>query len=166
MTLGQFFESCSDNSGILLTYFIFIPALALLSSIFGKGEGHLSPWKYLYSVLIYGVCIPGLFAVSLSIYLFLFERGSVMNANIFTQILPLMSMFATLTIIRRSVNLDQIPGFGKLSSLMLLISVVLLAMWILEKTNIFVFTYMPFYQFIIFLVLIFILLRYLFKRAL
>lgn len=166
MTLAQFFEVCSQNASVLLFYFIATPLTAILASIFGKGEGHLSPWKYLYSFLIYAVTIPGLFAISLSIYMFLFERGSIMNANIFTQILPVLSMFLTISIIRKSVNLDLIPGFDKLSSLMLLISVVLIVLWIMEKTNIFIITFMPFWQFILLLVVVFVFLRFLIKKVL
>lgn len=166
MTLAQFFEVCSQNASVTLFYFIATPLTAFLASIFGRGEGHLSPWKYLYSFLIYAVTIPGIFAVSLSIYRFFFERGSIMDANIYTQILPIVSMFITLSIIRRSVDLDQIPGFGRLSSLMLLVSIVLLVMWIMEKTNLFVFTYMPFWQFILLLIAVFVILRLLFKKAL
>ena len=166
MTLAQFFEVCSNNSSIVLFYFIATPLTALLASVFGKGEGHQSPWKYLYAFLIYAVTIPGLFAVSLSIYMFFFERGSIMDANVFTQILPIISMFITLSIIRRNVDLDKVPGFGKLSSLMMLISVVLIVLWIMEKTNIYVFTYMPFWQFVLLLVAVFVLLRFLFKRIL
>lgn len=166
MTLAQFFEVCSKNASITLFYFIATPLTALLAGIFGKGEGHLSPWKYLYSFLIYAVTIPGIFAVSLSVYMFFFERGSIMEANIFTQILPIVSMFLTLSIIRRNVELDQIPGFGRLSSLMLMVTIVLIVMWILEKTNLFVFTYMPFWQFILMLVAVFVVLRFLFKKAL
>ena len=166
MTLAQFFEVCSQNASVVLFYFIATPLTALLGSIFGKGEGHLSPWKYLYSFLIYAVTIPGLFAISLSIYLFFFERGSIMDANIFTQVLPIISMLLTISIIRKTVDLDLVPGFNKLSSLMLVISIVLLLLWIMEKTNIFVFTYMPFWQFILLLVAVFVLLRFLLKKAL
>lgn len=166
MTLAQFFEVCSQNASVTLFYFIATPLTALLASIFGRGEGHLSPWKYLYSFLVYAATIPGIFAVSLSIYIFFFERGSIMDANIYTQILPIISMFITLSIIRRAVDLDQIPGFGRLSSLMLMVAIVLLAMWIMEKTHIFVFTYMPFWQFILLLIVVFVFLRYLFKKAL
>lgn len=166
MTLGQFFEACSTNSTSVLIYFIAMPAIAMLLWLIGKGEAQLSPFNYIYSFILYGVCIPGLFSVFLSIYKFLFERDSIMDANVYTQILPIISMFVTLTLVRKNANLDDIPGFGKLSSLMLVISIVLITMWIVEKTNIYVFTYMPFYQFLIMLVAIFVLIRYLFKRAL
>ena len=166
MTLGQFFDLCSTQKDIVSMYFTLLPLTAALARWLGKGEGHLTPWKYLYTFLIYGVCIPGIFSVTLSIYKFLFERGSIMDANIFTQILPVISMFLTLGLIKTNVKLDQVPGFGKLSSLMSMITIILVVMWILEKTNIWVFTYMPFFQFLLMLIVIFIVIRYLFKRAL
>jgi hypothetical protein len=164
MTLGQFFESCSSSH--LLIYFGALPAVAALILLIGKNEGQLSPWKYIYTILVYGACLPGVFSISLSIYKFFFDRGQIMDANIYTQILPIISMFLTLSLIKQNISLDQVPGFGKISSLIFMISVLLILMWILEKTNLFVFTYMPFYQFIIMLIGVLILLRYLFKRAL
>ena len=52
-------------------------------------------------------------------------------------------MFATLMIIRKSINLDKIPGFGNLSGLIWMVGAVLLIMWFMEKTRIYVFSYMP-----------------------
>ena len=99
MTLGEFFELCGRNPMLVLGYFILIPLIALLAMFFSKGEGHLSPWKYLYSVLIYLVCIPGIFAITLSVYLFLFERRSIMDTNMYTQVLPIFSMIVTIMLI-------------------------------------------------------------------
>jgi hypothetical protein len=166
MTLGQFFEMCSTQKEVVLLYFVVLPLTAALARWLGSGEGHLTPWKYLYTFLVYGACIPGIFSITLSIYKFLFERGSIMDANIYTQILPIISMFLTLGLIKSNVKLDHVPGFGKISSLMSMIAIILIVMWILEKTNIWVFTYMPFFQFLLLLIVIFIAIRYLFKKAL
>ena len=82
MTLGEFFDWTAEHPSFLIVFFIAIPVIALLAGLFSKGEGHLSPWKYLYSTLIYLVSIPGIFAVTLSVYLFLFERRSIMDTNL------------------------------------------------------------------------------------
>ena len=165
MTLGEFFNHCSEHPDNLIIYFLILPITALLALIFGKNEGHLSPWKYLYSLLVYLACIPGIFAITLSIYMFFFERGSIMNANIYTQVLPILCMFITLWIIRRNVDFDLVPGFDKIGSLVFFLTVLIILLWILEKTNIFVFTYMPFMQFVILFVVIIILLRYGLKKT-
>jgi hypothetical protein len=159
MTLGEFFEVCANNPSIVIFYFVAVPLTAFLASIFGKNEGHLSPWKYLYSALVYLACVPGIFSITLSIYLFLFERHSIMDTNIYTQILPMFSMFATLILIWRNVKLDQIPGFDKLSGLLILITVILSLLWILDRTRIIAFTFIPFIYVVLILIVLFVLAR-------
>ncbi len=155
MTLREFFELLAQNPSILIFFFIACPLTAFLASWLGKGEGHITPWKYLYSVLVYLICIPGIFAVTLNIYLFLFERQSIFDSDIWTQILPIFSMVATLLLIRKNVTFDQVPGFGKLHGLMLMIMVILILMFLLDRTHIFVITIVPFYQaFLFFLALL------------
>ncbi len=143
MTLGECFEAIGKNPNWVLFYFIAVPLVAFLAWIFGKNEGTKEPWNYLYAMLVYLICIPGIFAITLNIYLFLFERQSVFDANIFTQILPIISMFITLFLIRRNVCFEDIPGFGKLSGLVLIIASLMGLMWFLEKTRIFIFSFLP-----------------------
>lgn len=159
MTLGQFFDSVSADPSVVMFYFTAVPLTAFLALVFGKGEGHLSPWKYLYSGLIYMACIPGIFALTLSIYLFLFERTSIMDTNIYTQILPIFCMVITLWLVRRNVDLKYIPGFGRINGLMFMITALITLMWILEKTHIWVITFLPFYQFLLFFVVMLVLVR-------
>jgi len=155
---------CGRNPGLLLGFFVGIPLIALLALVFAKKEGHLSPWKYLYAVLIYLVCLPGIFAITLSIYLFLFERRSIMDTNMITQVLPILSMIFTIIIIKKSVNLDAVPGFGKLSGLITIISVLMILMWIIDKTHIYSITFMPFWVVVVILVVGFLLIRTGFRR--
>lgn len=159
MTLKQFFDFISLHPAVLLFYAVAVPLSALLTGLFSRGEGHLSPWKYLYSFLIFFVCVPGIFAVTLNIYLFLFERQSIWDANLYTQVLPVLVMLLTLTIIKKAVNLDTIPGFGKLTGLILMISSILVIMWFLDKTHIYVFSYMPFFQVVLLIVFLLVVIR-------
>lgn len=152
MTLGEFFDWISSKPVLILFYFLSIPLLAILAGVFSKGEGHLSPWKYLYSTLIYMVCIPGIFAVTLSIYFFLFERIPIMDTNLYTQILPILSMIATILIIKKQVSLDLVPGFDKISGLILIIAAMMSLMWVIDKTRIYSITFMPFYVVVLILI--------------
>lgn len=152
MTLGEFFDWISSKPVLILFYFLSIPLIALLAGLFSKSEGHLSPWKYLYSTLIYLVCIPGIFAVTLSIYFFLFERIPIMDTNLYTQILPILSMVATIFIIKKQVSLDLVPGFDKISGLILIIAAMMCLMWVIDKTRIYSITFMPFYVVVLILI--------------
>lgn len=164
MTLGEFFTWTAGHPGLLLGYFIGVPLIALLAGMFSKGEGHMSPWKYLYSTLIYMVAIPGIFAVTLSIYFFLFERRSILDTNLYTQVLPVLSMAATILIIKRQVSLDLVPGFDKISGLIMIIAAMMTLMWIIDKTHIYAITFMPFYVVILILLAGFFVIRYGLRR--
>lgn len=152
MTLFELFELFADNPSLILGYFLLIPFTAFLALILGRQEGHLSPWKYLYSILVYLVSIPGLFAVILNIYLFLFERRPILETDVYSQILPIFSMVGTLLLIKANVDLDKIPGFDKLTAFLMIVSIVMGIMWILDKTHIIAFTYIPFYYVILILI--------------
>jgi len=159
MTLQQFFDLLSENPAIVLFYFIALPLTAFLCGIFGKGEGHLSPWKYVYCALMYMAAVPGIFAVILNVYLFLFERQRILDSNIYTQILPIIAMFVTFLLIRKNVDIKTIPGFDRLSGLILVVTGVLAAMWILDRTRIFAITIVPFQYVILIIVALLILIR-------
>lgn len=144
MTLRQLFDLIAENPAYILFYFAIIPFAAFLAGALSKGEGHLSPWKYLYSILIYAVCVPGIFAVTLSVYYFLFERRSILDTDVYIQLVPIISMVVTLLIIRRYVDFDYIPGFDKISGLMMMIAATLGIMWFIDRTRIYAITYLRF----------------------
>lgn len=156
MTLQQFFDRISQQPDWLLLYFAIVPLMAFLALLLGKNEGHLSPWKYFYAFVVYLACIPGIFSVALNVYLFLFERRSIFDFNIYTQILPFFSMLLTLWLIRRNVpSFDYIPGFQKVSGLIFMIFATLAIMWIVDRTRIVVFSYLRFeYVLVIFGILL------------
>ena len=164
MTLGQFLEACSENNSILIFYYVALPLTAFLASIFGKNEGNKAPWNYLYTTLVFLACIPGIFAFTLNFYLLFFENKSFLEANIYTQILPILVMFLTLFLIKRNVSFHDIPGFDKLSNLVFLLTIIIALFWVLEKTHIVVFTYIPFTIFVLVFVLILVAFRMFLKR--
>lgn len=144
MTLREFFDFLSQNPLVVLAYFLGIPFTAILAGILGKGEGNQSPWKYLYSTLIYLVCVPGIFAAALAVYLFLFERGSsIFNVNLLTQVLPIVSMILTLGVIRRNASFEYIPGFEKLSSLMMMIASIFVLMYFIDRPHLIAWVNVP-----------------------
>lgn len=146
MTLNELINLLGNNPAYVIGYFLAILLGAILTGWISKNEGYKSPWKYLYALLIYLVCIPGIFALGLNIYVFLFERGrSIFNTDIYTQILPIFGMLATLYVIRQNVSLDYIPGFQRLTGFMMMILASLGLMYGLEKIRVVVFSMMPFW---------------------
>jgi len=164
MTLREFFDYLGSNPMVMLAFFLGIPFTALVAGVLGKGEGNQSPWKYLYAVLIYLACVPGIFAVALSVYLFLFERGSIMNANVLIQILPILSMVLTLAIIRRNASFELIPGFGKLSNLMTMIGSIFILMYLLDRLHLVAWVHVPVQYLVLIVFGLLVAFRYGFKR--
>lgn len=157
MTLRELFNLLDDpqNGAMVLSFFILVPIACLLLGFIAKNEGHLTPWKYIYAGIIYLICIPGIFAVTLDVYLFLFEKQSIMDTNIYTQILPILSMVISLLIIKSNVDLDWIPGFNKLNGLLFILGATLSFMWIIDRTRIWVISYLRFeYVLLIFILLL------------
>jgi hypothetical protein len=144
MTLQDFFVWLGHNPMPLLAFFASLPLSAILLSVITKNKTYDSNWRYGYSALVYLACVPGIFAIALSIYFFLFERRSILQTDVFTQVLPVAVMLLTLWIIRRSLPFNVIPGFKKISGLMLMIFCALSLMWFIDRTHIMVFSYLPF----------------------
>lgn len=164
MTLKEFFDLLAANPAWIIAYFAFVPLLAVLTAVWSGEKGHRPPASIIYSILIYLVTVPGIFALTLSVYFFLFERRSILQTDIFTQILPVLSMVATIFIIRRSVSLDRIPGFERLSGLMVLIAALMSIGWFLDRLRLIAFTYIPFQYILIGFFVVLFLIRFGWKR--
>jgi len=165
MTLREFFDFLGEHPLVIVGYFLLVPVLALFAGWAGRGAGNSSPWKYLYALIVYAVCIPGIFSVALSVYLFLFERGgSILNTNLLTQVVPVISMLLTLGLVRQNADFEQLPGFGKLSSLMMTIGAVFMLMYLLDRTHIIAFVRVPVHYLILIVVGMLLVLRYGFRQ--
>ncbi|PHI20110.1 hypothetical protein CEQ90_09145 [Lewinellaceae bacterium SD302] len=157
MTLGEAFDYVSANPEYILFYFAIVPFAALLAGWMEREEGHLPPWNYLYSTLVFMVAIPAILAIGFGVYKWLFERESIMNTNLLLQVLPVASMLLTFFIIKRNVMVNALPGFNRLSGLVMMIAATMSIMWFADRVRIIVFSYLPIqYLLIIFLVLLFV----------
>lgn len=160
MTLGDLIEYWGQNPYYPTFYFFALPIAAFLALKLGKGEGHLSPWCNFYTVLIYLSVIPGIFSLLLNFYHILFEKTSVYNTNILTQVLPIMSMVLTLFLIKKNVEFEQIPGFGKITGFVSMMAGIMVIFFFINKTRLLVFSYVPFIWIIVLLIVVFLIVRY------
>jgi hypothetical protein len=144
MTLSQLFHYISDNPWPLTVYYLALPLIAWIVGNLANGSRDVKFWSYVYAVLVYAICIPGIFAVTLNIYLFLFERQSIWQANIIMQFLPVISMAITLMLIKSKIPFTMIPGFGKISGFLTLIAALIGVMWFVDRIHLVAWTYVPF----------------------
>lgn len=146
MTLRDIFDQVSANPSLLLWYLLLIPSLAFLTSIWHNPNTppQQSQTRYIYTVLAYAATIPGIFAFTLNLYTFLFERQSIWTMNLVTQVLPIITMVITLMIIKRSIPFEYVPAFGKLSGFVTIIFAAIGIMWFVDRLRIYAITYVPF----------------------
>ena len=165
MTLRDVFDALSGHPTFLILLLLAVPTVAFLVNVVsGKTADEIWKWRYVYATLVYLACIPGVFAITLSIYLFLFERQSIWNINLVLQVLPILTMVGTLMLIRRKIPFNYIPGFGKLSGFLTLIAAIMGIMWVVDRTRIYAIAYIPFSYIIIGFVALLLIIRFAWSR--
>ncbi len=138
MTLQDIFAKASADPLPILFYFICLPILAFVLNWIAKDESHKSPWNYVYSTIIFLVSIPGIFSIILCVYSMFFEPENLLKLNALVYFLPIVSMIATYMIISQETQLSNLPGFDKISGLVMLLAVTFIAILIIQKTRIWV----------------------------
>lgn len=137
MTARDLVMLASQYPWHLTAYFVGLPLVSgLMGFAHGRGQGSLSPWKYCYSVLVHLTCIPGILACIVTGYALFFTRENLLDANLIVYILPIVSMAVTLVLIRRNVTFDDIPGFDRITGLMLLLAITFVIVLGMQRTRI------------------------------
>jgi hypothetical protein len=122
MTVRELILWLGRNPTWLVGFLAALPALGLILPLFhGKHKGNLNPWRYVYSLITYLTCLPGMLAAILIGYSLFFSRENLLDANFLVYFGPPISMLATLMLLSKQVRFDALPGFDRLSGLMILI---------------------------------------------
>lgn len=165
MTLRDFFSFITANSQLAVLCLLAVPLLAFLVNLWsGDTAEQIFRWRYAYAALVYLACIPGVFALTLNIYLFLFERQSIWALNMVTQVLPLLTMATTLVLIRRKIPFAYVPGFGRLSGFLTLIAAIMGVLWFVDRLRIYAVTYVPFGYVVVGFVALLVIIRFAWSR--
>ena len=166
MTLQQLFDYLSTHYLVTGALVLFPPITAAFANWIGRGRGYEEPWRTVNSVLLYAACIPGVLAVGLLAYLVLFESISVLEIDLLPQVAPIVGMIATIIIIQRSVDLQYLPGFGRLSGLVVSIAALMMLLYLADRFRLVAFTYLPAVWVILGFVLILLALQWGLRRGL
>jgi hypothetical protein len=135
VTARELLDLAGRNPGLLLGVFLALPlSVPVLGWIHGRAGGALPPWRYLYAVLVYLACIPGVGAAVVTGYTLFFTRENLLDKDLLVYVAPIVSMAVTLVLIRKNVSFDDVPGFDRLSGLMTLIAVTFVILLAIRKT--------------------------------
>ncbi len=140
MTIRELTQLAGEQPWVLVAIFVALPLAAwILGQVHRRDIGGAAPWKYFYSILVYLACIPGMFAAVVTGYALFFTKENLLDVNLLVYILPIVSMIATLILIRKSVAFDLVPGFNRLSGLMVMLGCSFAIALAIQKTNIWLF---------------------------
>lgn len=139
MSIEEFLAAVGSRPVVPVALFLAVPAVAWsLGLVHDRAKSSRSPWKFVYSVLVHTACIPGVFAAVIVGYTFLFTRESLLRLDLVVTFLPIVSMVATIVVIARRVDLDRLPGFGRLWGLITLLAISFFIALILDRLRVWV----------------------------
>lgn len=133
MTIQNLIDWFSENQYIVLGYFGAILVVSILVVLVANKK-NIGSLKYVMSVLVYGVTVPGILAFILTLYSLLMLKTSLLNVSVVSYFVPVIAMVLTLFILSKKVHMRDIPGFNKLSSLMVMIGIAFSIVFVLQKT--------------------------------
>ncbi|MBT5228725.1 MAG: hypothetical protein HOM11_00470 [Methylococcales bacterium] len=135
MSIQDFVRWAGAYSQWVLVFFTLLPLLGLVFAWrFKKTYSKL--WAYACSVIIYLVSLPGMLAGTLVGYMLFFTRQNLLEVNVVLYILPIISMVAALVLIGKQVKFALLPGFNRLSGLMVLLAILFVILLLLYKLRI------------------------------
>jgi len=140
MTINQIIRELEPYNIHLLIVLVLIPSVSWGYGKVASGERWAgSPFKYVYTALVYISSVPGILAAVLTCYALFIERSSLLNINIVVYFMPIISMVATLVLIKRSVDLKHIPGIDRLYGILIVIAITFTVSLAIIKTGIWIF---------------------------
>ncbi|MBK6264934.1 hypothetical protein JKA74_07790 [Marivirga sp. S37H4] len=163
MTIQDLINFLSESQYIILAYFciLFIATLILSTTV---NRNNFNRLKYVASVIVYGVCIPGILAAVLTFYMFFILSANLLELNVMIYFLPIIFMVLSLFILSKKIGMKAIPGFGKLSALMILIGTSFFIIFVLQRTYFGVVFLGGIIQLLIAFVCLFLILKYAWSR--
>ena len=164
MSLQELFAQIDRHPLPALAYFIGLPLVAWLAGRWhGGGPLYDSPLRWLYSAILYGVCVPGV-AVAV-VFADNLAQGRLMQVGVFSQVLPLVSMLVSFGLIRQQANPEDIPGFRRVTGFIVLLVLTALALFLLMRTRIWVIFGGGIGSLLVLMAGLFLLLKWAFDRA-
>lgn len=138
MTIQELATAAAGAPALVGAILAVPPALALLAMTGGRDPAGLGPRRYLFAGLVYLVSVPGIMAAVITAYALFFEGANLLELDVLVYFGPVLTMVATLVLIARTTPLSNVPGFGRIGGLMLMMGAAFFAALIIQRTRIWV----------------------------
>ncbi|KAA1246831.1 hypothetical protein [Aquimarina sp. RZ0] len=133
MTLQHLIDWFGQHEYIIAVYFGIVLAFTVLVTLLinKKNSNFL---QYVMSVLVYAVTVPGILSFILLLYALIILKTNILTVSIIAYFVPIIATILVLFILNKKVRMSTIPGFGRLSGLLILICITFAIVFILQKT--------------------------------
>ena len=102
MTVRDLINMAGENWAIVLIALAAPPVAAFgVGLLVRRADSGIGSWRYLYSALVYVVCIPGMLAAVLTAYALFLTQQDLRDVNLLIYFGPIVSMGITLLLVRR-----------------------------------------------------------------
>ncbi len=132
MTLQDLLNWFGQHQYWVLGYFVTLLVLTIITTLL-VNKNTIGGLKYFMSLLVYGVAVPGILALILVLYSLFILRASLLQVSVVAYFVPILAAVLTLFIMNKKVKMNQIPGFRRLSSLVMLIVISFIIVFVLQK---------------------------------
>jgi len=139
MTIRQLMTDVSMQPMWVQLAALAIPVVfTLFCSLFHEeADGNQWPWKYVYSLIIFAVCIPGIFSMVVTGYSMFFASENLLDANVLFIFGPLATMLLTVQVIKwNRISIDRLPGFKRLIGFGMMIGAASVGALLINKSRI------------------------------
>ena len=124
MSVNDLIDLSANYRAWLLGYFLALPVLTMLVAAALNSLQNTRIIDYCLSMFIYFSAIPGMFSASLIFYSLFIAGHDLLKVDAVVYFLPIISMGSIFYLIGRKTDFDHLPGFGRLSGLMILLILV------------------------------------------
>ena len=161
MTISQIMDAIGGYGVFIIIIFVIIPLAAFAyGKAVGKEKAVQSPHKYIYSFLIYLSSVPGMFSLVLCAYALFILKANLLEVNIVVYFVPIISMIATIILIRKNVDLNYVPGFDRLYGLFIVLGATFTIALMILQTRIFLFFGSSIMTLVVFVVILYLALQW------
>jgi len=158
MSIQSIIEFLGNHQIAVLIYFISVTLISFVAVKMVNKE-NFGILKYLFCALVYAVTIPGVLAIFLTLYALLFLRANFLNLDLLVFILPIVVMGISLFFLNKKIHMKQVPGFDKLSSLIIIIAITFGLIFLIQKMFIGIIFFSGFMPIVVLFVIIFVVLK-------
>ena len=133
MTVNDFLAYLEQYQLWVAAGLLAIPVLCALLNQTQQKATERTGIHYIYSAAVFSTSIPGLFSAIILFYSLFFAKVNLLEVNMVLYFLPLITMVATLLVVKRRVGFDILPGFDRLAGLMILLGLTCLVLFLLYR---------------------------------